>query len=311
MKKSTANAEAGDVRDIPAGLGFASWDGDRPPIPVPIPVPPTLTPPLALSRRYRGLTLVLTFLCYTSYHLSRKPISIVKVSSNLAPAAGRGDMGVLEHPDFTPSLSPQSQLHPNCSALGPNPHNDSNSSTWCSWAPFGKAELPQSPQKLPSWQPRQAPPHALNPVLAGGWLLIRHVEVIKQHVSALCPRAKGQQWVVNSGPGWDRVPAPVAPGHTPRTPTSGRRVLGMGDEDEPNSHGEGKQDGGQADVALIFLFQMGTTTRSFSGRWIMPSWWPTPSGCLSGTQVLCTPFPPCTSLHQSARKLVSIGLGSC
>ncbi|NXV53022.1 G6PT3 protein, partial [Uria aalge] len=57
--------------------------------------------------RYRGLTLVLTFLSYTSYHLSRKPISIVK-----------------------------SQLHPNCSALGPNPHNDSNSSTWCSWAPF-------------------------------------------------------------------------------------------------------------------------------------------------------------------------------
>uniref|UniRef100_A0A4W3HKQ6 Glucose-6-phosphate exchanger SLC37A2 n=1 Tax=Callorhinchus milii TaxID=7868 RepID=A0A4W3HKQ6_CALMI len=29
--------------------------------------------------RYRGFTLVLTFLCYTSYHLSRKPISIVKV----------------------------------------------------------------------------------------------------------------------------------------------------------------------------------------------------------------------------------------
>ncbi|NXV95387.1 G6PT3 protein, partial [Calonectris borealis] len=57
--------------------------------------------------RYRGLTLVLTFLCYTSYHLSRKPISIVK-----------------------------SQLHPNCSALSPNPSNDSNSSTWCSWAPF-------------------------------------------------------------------------------------------------------------------------------------------------------------------------------
>ncbi|NXL54059.1 G6PT3 protein, partial [Podilymbus podiceps] len=62
---------------------------------------------LPLSHRYRGLTLVLTFLCYTSYHLSRKPISIVK-----------------------------SQLHPNCSALGPNPRNDSNSSTWCSWAPF-------------------------------------------------------------------------------------------------------------------------------------------------------------------------------
>ncbi|XP_029878493.1 glucose-6-phosphate exchanger SLC37A2 isoform X2 [Aquila chrysaetos chrysaetos] len=62
---------------------------------------------LPRDSRYRGLTLVLTFLCYTSYHLSRKPISIVK-----------------------------SQLHPNCSAWGPNPHNDSNSSTWCSWAPF-------------------------------------------------------------------------------------------------------------------------------------------------------------------------------
>uniref|UniRef100_A0A663LT83 Glucose-6-phosphate exchanger SLC37A2 n=1 Tax=Athene cunicularia TaxID=194338 RepID=A0A663LT83_ATHCN len=68
---------------------------------------PALTSPLLSPCRYRGLTLVLTFLCYTSYHLSRKPISIVK-----------------------------SQLHPNCSALGPNPRNDSNSSTWCSWAPF-------------------------------------------------------------------------------------------------------------------------------------------------------------------------------
>uniref|UniRef100_A0A663LTC5 Glucose-6-phosphate exchanger SLC37A2 n=1 Tax=Athene cunicularia TaxID=194338 RepID=A0A663LTC5_ATHCN len=62
---------------------------------------PALTSPLLSPCRYRGLTLVLTFLCYTSYHLSRKPISIVK-----------------------------SQLHPNCSALGPNPRNDSNSSTW-------------------------------------------------------------------------------------------------------------------------------------------------------------------------------------
>lgn len=49
-------------------------------------------------------------------------------------------------------------------------------------------------------------------------------------------------------------------------------------------------------VALTFLFQMGTTTRSFLGRWITPSWWPTPSGCLSGTQVLCTLFLPHTSL---------------
>ncbi|NWH70688.1 G6PT3 protein, partial [Piaya cayana] len=71
------------------------------------PIPLTLTPLVSPSHRYRGLTLVLTFLCYTSYHLSRKPISIVK-----------------------------SQLHPNCSALGPNPNNNSNSSSWCSWAPF-------------------------------------------------------------------------------------------------------------------------------------------------------------------------------
>ncbi|KAL8173795.1 UNVERIFIED_CONTAM: hypothetical protein K2H54_025619 [Gekko kuhli] len=59
------------------------------------------------SLRYRGLILLLTFLCYTSYHLSRKPISIVK-----------------------------SQLHYNCSLRGANPHNDSNSTTWCDWKPF-------------------------------------------------------------------------------------------------------------------------------------------------------------------------------
>ncbi|OPJ67464.1 sugar phosphate exchanger 2 [Patagioenas fasciata monilis] len=82
-------------------LGVTPWGVTR------VPVPIRVWTPLALSRRYRGLTLVLTFLCYTSYHLSRKPISIVK-----------------------------SQLHPNCSALGPNPRNNSNSSAWCSWAPF-------------------------------------------------------------------------------------------------------------------------------------------------------------------------------
>ncbi|XP_034995040.1 glucose-6-phosphate exchanger SLC37A2 isoform X2 [Zootoca vivipara] len=56
---------------------------------------------------YRGLILVLTFLCYTTFHLSRKPISIVK-----------------------------SELHYNCSSRGPNPHNESNSTTWCDWKPF-------------------------------------------------------------------------------------------------------------------------------------------------------------------------------
>ncbi|XP_051842722.1 glucose-6-phosphate exchanger SLC37A2 isoform X2 [Antechinus flavipes] len=55
---------------------------------------------------YRGLILLLTFLIYTCYHLSRKPISVVK-----------------------------SQLHRNCTGLE-NPNNNSNSTTWCSWAPF-------------------------------------------------------------------------------------------------------------------------------------------------------------------------------
>ncbi|XP_075765410.1 glucose-6-phosphate exchanger SLC37A2 isoform X1 [Pelodiscus sinensis] len=58
---------------------------------------------------YRGLTLVLTFLFYTSFHLSRKPISIVK-----------------------------SELHTNCSSQGRRAPNGTNSSTWCDWAPFDK-----------------------------------------------------------------------------------------------------------------------------------------------------------------------------
>uniref|UniRef100_A0A8C6YUM0 Glucose-6-phosphate exchanger SLC37A2 n=1 Tax=Nothoprocta perdicaria TaxID=30464 RepID=A0A8C6YUM0_NOTPE len=43
------------------------------------------------SRRYRGLTLLLTFLCYTSYHLSRKPISIVKECPGGHPRDTLGD----------------------------------------------------------------------------------------------------------------------------------------------------------------------------------------------------------------------------
>uniref|UniRef100_A0A673XLY7 Glucose-6-phosphate exchanger SLC37A2 n=1 Tax=Salmo trutta TaxID=8032 RepID=A0A673XLY7_SALTR len=58
--------------------------------------------------RYRGFTLFLTFLFYTSYHLSRKPISIVK-----------------------------SELHKNCSTLIRPPNlNGTDNETWCDWAPF-------------------------------------------------------------------------------------------------------------------------------------------------------------------------------
>ncbi|KAM6158638.1 glucose-6-phosphate exchanger SLC37A2 [Rhynchocyon petersi] len=63
------------------------------------------------SYRFRGFILLLTFLVYTSYHMSRKPISIVK-----------------------------SRLHQNCSDMI-KPINDTqsiNDTTWCSWAPFDK-----------------------------------------------------------------------------------------------------------------------------------------------------------------------------
>uniref|UniRef100_A0A8C3TES0 Glucose-6-phosphate exchanger SLC37A2 n=2 Tax=Durocryptodira TaxID=1579337 RepID=A0A8C3TES0_CHESE len=66
--------------------------------------------PVLPPRRYRGLTLVLTFLFYASFHLSRKPISIVK-----------------------------SELHTNCSSPEKSPPNGTNSTTWCDWAPFDQA----------------------------------------------------------------------------------------------------------------------------------------------------------------------------
>ncbi|TNM84455.1 glucose-6-phosphate exchanger SLC37A2 [Takifugu rubripes] len=60
---------------------------------------------------YRGSILLLTFLFYTSYHLSRKPISIVK-----------------------------SQLHRNCSELIPPAGlNISDNETWCDWVPFDQS----------------------------------------------------------------------------------------------------------------------------------------------------------------------------
>ncbi|XP_043532798.1 glucose-6-phosphate exchanger SLC37A2 [Chiloscyllium plagiosum] len=75
-------------------------------------IPPGIRCIQAFSRDswYRGFTLVLTFLFYSSYHLSRKPISIVK-----------------------------SELHKNCSGAGGHgntSHHDND--TWCDWAPFDK-----------------------------------------------------------------------------------------------------------------------------------------------------------------------------
>uniref|UniRef100_A0A2H1WDP7 SFRICE_012655 n=1 Tax=Spodoptera frugiperda TaxID=7108 RepID=A0A2H1WDP7_SPOFR len=60
---------------------------------------------------YQGSVLVLTFFTYMTYHLTRKPISVVK-----------------------------SVLHQNCSALVPPPGTDPNDDQWCNWAPFNTAD---------------------------------------------------------------------------------------------------------------------------------------------------------------------------
>ncbi|XP_072762406.1 glucose-6-phosphate exchanger SLC37A2 isoform X2 [Anoplolepis gracilipes] len=65
---------------------------------------------------HQGGILVLTYLAYTCYHMTRKPISVVK-----------------------------SVLTLNCSNLLPPPNipvNDSNRDTWCDWAPFDTEDAP-------------------------------------------------------------------------------------------------------------------------------------------------------------------------
>ncbi|XP_062258579.1 glucose-6-phosphate exchanger SLC37A1 isoform X8 [Platichthys flesus] len=90
------------------------------------PVPPGIRLMVSFDRDqwYRALTFILTFLLYTSFHLSRKPISIIK-----------------------------SELHKNCSSVSeistassssqqaslPSKHNDMD----CSWKPFDKSNYKQ------------------------------------------------------------------------------------------------------------------------------------------------------------------------
>lgn len=65
---------------------------------------------------HQGGILAITYLAYTCYHMTRKPISVVK--------------SVLTH---------------NCSNLSPPPDisvNDSNRDTWCDWAPFDTEDAP-------------------------------------------------------------------------------------------------------------------------------------------------------------------------
>ncbi|KAF6718224.1 Glycerol-3-phosphate transporter [Oryzias melastigma] len=85
------------------------------------PIPPgvRLLASLNKDQWYRALTFVLTFLLYTSFHLSRKPISIVK-----------------------------SELHKNCSAIITSRDQDPSSlllrsSSDCSWKPFDKKNYKQ------------------------------------------------------------------------------------------------------------------------------------------------------------------------
>ncbi|GFR64303.1 sugar phosphate exchanger 2 [Elysia marginata] len=61
---------------------------------------------------YRWFILVFTFFCYASYHLSRKPISVVK-----------------------------SVLHQNCSKVHADPSiNTTEHPNWCDWAPFDDSD---------------------------------------------------------------------------------------------------------------------------------------------------------------------------
>ncbi|XP_076687360.1 major facilitator superfamily transporter 16 isoform X2 [Andrena cerasifolii] len=65
---------------------------------------------------HRGGILALTYLAYTCYHMTRKPISVVKNVLSL-----------------------------NCSSISPPPNvliNSTNRDTWCDWAPFDTPDAP-------------------------------------------------------------------------------------------------------------------------------------------------------------------------
>lgn len=72
-----------------------------------------LCPRLQINRLrcYQVSVLVLTYFTYMTYHLTRKPISVVK-----------------------------SALHQNCSDLTPPPNVDPSDDQWCNWAPFNTSD---------------------------------------------------------------------------------------------------------------------------------------------------------------------------
>lgn len=71
------------------------------------------TPNSARTVRYKLFILIFTFLCYTSYHLSRKPISVVKSVLNRNCSLSISD----------PNVVVNSSIH-------------GNNTKWCDWKPF-------------------------------------------------------------------------------------------------------------------------------------------------------------------------------
>ena len=69
-----------------------------------------LTVCFSCNKRHKFNVLLLTFLSYSSYHMARKPTSVVK-----------------------------NVLHENCTGLVPPAHLNISGMEhkWCSWAPFG------------------------------------------------------------------------------------------------------------------------------------------------------------------------------
>ncbi|GAU98977.1 hypothetical protein RvY_10043 [Ramazzottius varieornatus] len=109
-----------DTEDASESTEFLPTDGRRPPrskerrrtnqAPVGVLILQRLCIPTTANRAlwYRVYILVLTFIFYVTYHLSRRPLSIVKTV-----------------------------LHQNCSPLTPPAKsNPAENETWCSWKPF-------------------------------------------------------------------------------------------------------------------------------------------------------------------------------
>lgn len=91
------------------------------------PLPPGIRCIISFSREqwYRTFILILTFLLYTSFHLSRKPISIVKgeLHKNCSHAKS------IEHYQYTTLTSSDDKTFSN--------------ESWCNWKPFDKNNYKQ------------------------------------------------------------------------------------------------------------------------------------------------------------------------